>query len=115
MKISARNVLSGTAAAYSSSLAASPDEPAIRASRVNRSAPIFQKLRQITLLPAYLFIVGVCAEKGYAMLFLAAISRVIVPRDPESQSGDLSVRSRLGHVGLTVIALVYVLVSLWQR
>jgi hypothetical protein len=58
---------------------------------------------------------GFAPKKGYAMLFLAAISRVIVPREPESQSGDLSVRSRLGHVGLTVIALVYVLVSLWQR
>jgi hypothetical protein len=70
-------------------------------------------LSQITLLPAHPFIVGVWAEKGYAMLFLAAIARVIVPR--ESQCSDLSVRSRLGHVGLTVIALVYVLVSLWQR
>jgi hypothetical protein len=47
------------------------------------------------------------------MLFLSAIARVIVPREP--QFSDLGVRSRLGHVGLTVIALVYVLVSLWQR
>jgi hypothetical protein len=76
---------------------------------------ILQKWSHITLLPAQPFIVGVCAEKGYAMLFLAAIARVIVPREPESQNGDLSVKSRLGHVGLTVIALVYVLVSLWQR
>jgi hypothetical protein len=70
-------------------------------------------LSQITLLPAQPFIVVVCTEKGLAMLFLAAIARVIVPREP--QSGDLSVRSRLGHVGLTVIALVYVLISLCQR
>jgi hypothetical protein len=47
------------------------------------------------------------------MMFLAAIFRVILPREP--QFSDLSVQSRLGHVGLTVIALVYVLVSLWQR
>jgi hypothetical protein len=72
-------------------------------------------MSRITLLPAHPFIVGVCAEEGYAMLFLAAIARVIVPREPESQYSDLSVRSRLGHLGLTVIALVYVLVWLWQR
>ena len=47
------------------------------------------------------------------MLFLAAIARLAEPR--EAQSNDLLVESRLGHVGLTVIALVYVLVTLWQQ
>jgi hypothetical protein len=47
------------------------------------------------------------------MMFLAAIFRVIAPREP--QFSDLTVQTRLGHAGLTVIALVYVLVSLWQR
>jgi hypothetical protein len=47
------------------------------------------------------------------MMFLAAIFRVIAPREP--RFSDLTVQTRLGHAGLTVIALVYVLVSLWQR
>jgi hypothetical protein len=47
------------------------------------------------------------------MLFLAAIARFARP--PAPPSNDLLVHSRLGHVGLTVIALVYVLVTLWQQ
>jgi hypothetical protein len=47
------------------------------------------------------------------MLFLAAIARLALPREP--QSNDLPAQSRLGHVGLTVIALVYVLVTLWRQ
>ncbi len=47
------------------------------------------------------------------MLFLAAIARFASPA--ESPSNDLIARSRLGHLGLTVIALVYVLVTLWQQ
>jgi hypothetical protein len=47
------------------------------------------------------------------MLFLAVIARLGSPR--EYQSNDLLVRSRLGHMGLTIIALVYVLISLWQQ
>ena len=47
------------------------------------------------------------------MLFLAAIARFSAP--PEPQSNDLLVQSRLGHLGLTVIALVYILVTLWQQ
>jgi hypothetical protein len=70
-------------------------------------------VNQITLLSAHLFIVAFYAEKGFRMLFLAAIFRVIAPGEP--QFSDLSVQTRIGHAGLTVIALVYVLVSLWQR
>ena len=47
------------------------------------------------------------------MLFLAAINRIAQPR--ETQSNDLLVQSRLGHVGLTVVALIYVLVTMWQQ
>ena len=47
------------------------------------------------------------------MLFLAAIVRLAPPVQPQSE--DLLAQSRLGHVGLTVITLIYVLVTLWQR
>jgi hypothetical protein len=47
------------------------------------------------------------------MLFLAAIVRLTVPR--ESESNDLLVQSRLGNAGLTVITLVYVLIVLWRQ
>ena len=49
------------------------------------------------------------------MLFLAAILRLSPPQ--QSTGNDLlaQMRLRLGHLGLTVIALVYVLVTFWQR
>jgi hypothetical protein len=47
------------------------------------------------------------------MLFLAAIARLATP--PEPQSNDLLVQSRFGHAGLTVITLVYLLVTWWQQ
>ena len=53
------------------------------------------------------------AKVRSVMLFLSAIVRIALPREPESN--DLLVQSRIGHLGLTVIALVYVLVTLWQR
>jgi hypothetical protein len=53
------------------------------------------------------------AAKVDSMLFLAAIARIATPRDP--QPNDLLAQSRIGHAGLTVITLVYVLVILWQR
>ncbi len=48
------------------------------------------------------------------MLFLAAILRFSLP---QPQPNDLlaQVRLRLGHLGLTIIALVYVLITFWQR
>lgn len=48
-----------------------------------------------------------------AMLILAAISRFTPVR--ETPSSELLATSAIGHVGLTIIALVYVLVTLWQR
>jgi hypothetical protein len=68
---------------------------------------------QITLLLSGAFIFGVCSPKVDTMLFLAAITRLAEPR--QAPSNDLLVESRLGHLGLTVIALIYVLVTLWQQ
>jgi hypothetical protein len=60
------------------------------------------------------FIVRPCNRPGpLHMLFLAAIARLTRLPDPEST--DLLAQSRLGHLGLTVITLVYVLVTLWQQ
>ena len=56
---------------------------------------------------------GFAAAKVDSMLFLAAIAQIASPR--ESQPNDLLARSRIGHAGLTVITLVYVLVIWWQR
>ena len=48
------------------------------------------------------------------MLLLSAILQVWLP--PEPQPNDLlaEARARIGHVGLTVIALVFVLLTLWR-
>jgi hypothetical protein len=48
------------------------------------------------------------------MLFLAAILRFSPPPPPPN---DLlaEVRLRIGHIGLTIITLIYVLVTFWQR
>ncbi len=48
------------------------------------------------------------------MLFLAAILRLSLP--PESRPNDLlaQMHLRLGHMGLTVIALVFVLLTFWK-
>jgi hypothetical protein len=49
------------------------------------------------------------------MLFVTAILRL--SRLPEPRANDLlaETRLRLGHLGLTVIALVYVLITFWQH
>ncbi len=49
------------------------------------------------------------------MLLMSAILRVWLPREPEPNDLLAEVRVRLGHAGLTLIALVYVLVTFWQR
>jgi hypothetical protein len=48
------------------------------------------------------------------MLFLAAFSRLVNP--PEPPANDLLARSRaaLGHLSLTIIALVFVLMTFWK-
>ena len=60
-----------------------------------------------------MFIFAVCNRTGRFMLFIAAIARLARP--PESTSHDLLVHSRVGNAALAVIALIYVLVTLWQR
>jgi hypothetical protein len=49
------------------------------------------------------------------MLSLTAILRVWQPREAEPNDLLAGTRQRLGHLGLTVIALVFVLITLWQR
>jgi hypothetical protein len=48
------------------------------------------------------------------MLFLAAVLRLSVSREPAANDLLAQARLRLGHLGLTVIALVYVLITFWQ-
>jgi hypothetical protein len=47
------------------------------------------------------------------MLLLSAFAR-IVPREPEANDLVAESRAVWGHVGLTVIAIVYVLVTFWK-
>lgn len=49
------------------------------------------------------------------MLLLAAIIRVWLPREIEANDLLAESRLRIGHLGLTIIALVFVLICLWQR
>ena len=48
------------------------------------------------------------------MLLMTAILRLWLPREIEPNDLLAQTRLKLGHVSLTVIALVYVLVSFWQ-
>ncbi len=47
------------------------------------------------------------------MLFLSAFARLI-PREPEANDLLAESHAALGHVGLTVIAIVFVLVTFWK-
>ena len=53
------------------------------------------------------------AKVRSVMLILAAFVRCTQPR--ASEPNDLLVQSRLGYAGLTVIALIYLLVIFWQQ
>jgi hypothetical protein len=48
------------------------------------------------------------------MLFLAAFSHLWTPREIEPNDLLAASRARLGHLGLTVIALVFVLITFWK-
>jgi hypothetical protein len=48
------------------------------------------------------------------MLFLAAILRISLPPDPPPNDLLAHMRLRLGHLGLTIIALVFVLLTFWH-
>jgi hypothetical protein len=47
------------------------------------------------------------------MLFLSAFARLV---PPEPEANDLLAQSRaaLGHLGLTIIAIVFVLITFWK-
>ncbi len=49
------------------------------------------------------------------MLLLSTILRVWLPPEPRPNDLLAPALQRLGHLGLTVIALVFVLVSFWQH
>jgi hypothetical protein len=49
------------------------------------------------------------------MLLLTAILRVWLPRAPEPNDLLAETHGRLGFLGLTIIALVFVLITFWQR
>jgi hypothetical protein len=47
------------------------------------------------------------------MLFLSAFSR-LVPREPEPNDLLAQSRAAIGHLGLTIIAIVFVLITFWK-
>ncbi len=49
------------------------------------------------------------------MLMLSAILRVWLPPEPRPNDLLAEARFKIGNVGLTVIALVFVLITLWQQ
>jgi hypothetical protein len=63
-------------------------------------------VNRITLLSISTIILG-------AMLFLSAFSR-LVPSEPEPNDLLAHSRAALGHLGLTIIAIVFVLVTFWK-
>jgi hypothetical protein len=48
------------------------------------------------------------------MLLLSAIAHLMPVREQQPEQGPLQANAALGHLGLTIIALVYVLIILWQ-
>lgn len=48
------------------------------------------------------------------MLLLALIQH-LMPFRTQPEQGALPVNAALGHLGLTIIALVYVLIFMWQN
>jgi hypothetical protein len=50
---------------------------------------------------------------SYGMLFLSAFAR-IVPQESEPNGLLAQPRAALGHLGLTIIAVVFILVTFWK-
>jgi hypothetical protein len=48
------------------------------------------------------------------MLLLAALARLIPCRAQQPDQGALPLNSAVGHLGLTIIALVYILIVMWH-
>jgi uncharacterized membrane protein len=65
-----------------------------------------KSVNQITLLSFGAIILG-------AMLFLSAFARLA---QPEPEANDLLAQSRaaLGHLGLAIIAMVFILLTFWK-
>ena len=72
-------------------------------------------VKPVTALFRQAFILDITSRQGPFMLLLTAILRVSGPREPEANDLLAEARSRLGHLGLTVVALVYILITFWQR
>ena len=86
------------------------------AQRQSRPRRNRRAVNPITLLSCHAFIVITPNQQGSIfMLFLTAILRVWLPPEPEPNDLLARTRLRLGHLGLTVIALVFILVTFWQR
>jgi hypothetical protein len=49
------------------------------------------------------------------MLLLSAILRLCLPPTPQPNDLLAEARERIGHLGLTVIALVFILITFWQH
>jgi hypothetical protein len=48
------------------------------------------------------------------MLFIAAFDRIWTPREIEPNDLLAGSRAALGHLGLTIIALVFILLTFWK-
>lgn len=48
------------------------------------------------------------------MLLLAAIAHLSPRRAQQSEEGAVALNPAVGHIGLMIIALVYVLIVMWQ-
>jgi hypothetical protein len=70
---------------------------------------------RVTPLSHQAFIVRKRNRRGRTMLLLSAILRIWLPRDPKPNDLLAGIRLRVGHLGLTIIALVYILITFWQR
>jgi hypothetical protein len=79
------------------------------------SYPIVEGVKPITFLTGGMFSVNYLLARVDVMLLLSAIFRVWQSREPEPNDLLAEARQRMGHVGLTVIALVYVLLTFWQQ
>jgi hypothetical protein len=50
---------------------------------------------------------------SWGMLFLSAFARLI-PQEPEANDLLAESHAALGHLGLTIIAIVFVLITFWK-
>jgi hypothetical protein len=48
------------------------------------------------------------------MLLLAAFAHLLSARARQPDSGPVQWNSAVGHIGLAIIALVYVMITIWQ-